>query len=281
MDETKIEWSDLNLFLAVARGGGLAAGAALSGLSAPTLGRHMVRLERAVGQALFKRLPRGYVLTEAGAELLAEAESVEDRILAIERRRNNGNAHLPIHVTAGTWMTRFLATHVGEIADDQSRLVLQAAEARHHIGRREATIGLRNSRPQETGLAARKTTRLAFAAYAAPTMAGRADWIVTTAQTPSANWVRTHKKDQIRLVVTSPRTLLDLALQGAGNAVLPCFVGDQEPGLVRSGAKIAALTHDQWLVVHGEDRNQPAVRTIVERIAKLIASSRKLFKGVD
>lgn len=279
MNETKIEWSDLNLFLAVARGGGLAAGATISGLSAPTLGRHMVMLERAVGEVLFNRLPRGYELTEAGMELLGEAETVEEHVLGIERRRDNANAHLPIHITAGTWMTRFLVNHIYDISTEGSRLVFRATEARHHIGRREATIGLRNTRPEETSLAARKTTRIAFASYATPTAAKQNDWIATTAQTPSANWVRTHKKHQIRFAVTSPRSLLDLAQQGAGHVVLPCFVGAQEPELIQTGPIITPLSHDQWLVVHGEERNQPSVRCTVNLIAKLIVSARRTFEG--
>lgn len=154
MNETNIEWSDLNLFLAVARGGGLAAGAKISGLSPPSLGRHMLDLERALGETLFHRLPRGYALTEAGLALLAEVETVEEHILGIARRRSNRNAKLPIHITAGTWMTRFLAMHIRDISAEGVRLVFRAAEARHDIGRREATIGVRNSRPDEADLAA-------------------------------------------------------------------------------------------------------------------------------
>lgn len=162
MNETKLDWSDLNLFLAVARGGGLAKGAEISGLSPPTLGRHMVDLERAIGEVLFTRLPRGYELTEAGQELLIEAQLVEDQILSITDRRAQ-NTQLPIHISAGTWMTRFLTAHINDLTSDGTRLVFGATETQQHIGRREATIGLRNSRPLEEGLAARKTTRIAFA----------------------------------------------------------------------------------------------------------------------
>lgn len=275
MNETKLEWSDLNLFLAVARGGGLAKGAEISGLSPPTLGRHMVDLERAIGEILFNRLPRGYELTEAGQELLIEAQSVEDKILSITHRRTQ-NTVLPIHISAGTWMTRFLTVHINDLTSNGTRLVFRATETQQHIGRREATIGLRNSRPLEESLAARKTTRIAFAPYATP-KTNADDWIASTTQTPSANWVRAHKKDQIKIETSSPRTLLDLVRQGAGQTVLPCFVGDAEPALIRSGPIIPALSHDQWLVVHGEDRSQPHVRHTVDLIAELILSSRKKF----
>jgi DNA-binding transcriptional LysR family regulator len=281
MNEMKLDWSDLNLFLAVARGGGLAAGGKITGLSAPTLGRHMINLERAVGEVLFDRLPRGYELTAAGRNLLAEAEVVEEHILSIGRRRNARKANLPIHVTAGTWMTRFLVMNIRAISIEEARLVFSADEIRHHIGRREATIGLRNTRPEEAGLAARKTVRIAFAPYATPAAADQDRWIASTAQTPSANWVRMQKANLIRFQVSSPRSLLDLARQSAGQVVLPCFVGDRETKLIRTGDSIPALSHDQWLVVHGEDRNQPTVRRTVDLIAKLIGSARKQFEGSD
>lgn len=279
MNETMMDWSDLNLFLAVARGGGLNAGARICGLSAPSLGRHMVVLEQAIGDVLFNRLPRGYELTQAGQDLLAEAEAVEEHILGIERRRKDRVAHLPIYITAGTWMTRFLTKHVRDIATDDARLVFRAAETRHHIGRREATIGIRNSRPEEAALAARKTTRVVFAPYAASTDPLQDHWIVSTTQTPSANWVRTHKENKIRFEVTNPCSLVDLAMQGVGQVVLPCFVGDDEAGLVRSGSIIPALSHEQWLVVHGEDRHQPAVRRTVDLVAQLIVTARGAFEG--
>jgi len=281
VNEMKLEWSDLNLFLAVARGGGLAAGGKIAGLSPPTLGRHMAELERVIGDVLFVRMARGYQLTDAGQDLLAEAEVVEEQILSIERRRNARKSNLPIHITAGTWMTRFLTMNIHDINTQEARLVFQADEVRHHIGRREATIGLRNARPKEAGLAARKTVRIAFAPYATPRAAETDHWIASTAQTPSANWVRTHKASLIRFQVSSPRTLLDLAHQNAGQVVLPCFVGDLESKLIRTGDEIPALSHEQWLVVHCEDRNQPTVRRTVDLIAKLIVSARKLFGGSE
>ncbi len=45
-------WDDLRLFLHVAEQGGLAGAAEKTGVSAPTLGRRMLALERASGRAL-------------------------------------------------------------------------------------------------------------------------------------------------------------------------------------------------------------------------------------
>lgn len=281
MSEMKIDWTDLQLFLAVARGGGLAAAARLTGLSAPTLGRHMLRLERALGNTLFVRQPRGYALTLAGQALLQEARDVETRILGLERRNAGPDADLAIQVSAGTWMTWFLTSHIGDIAATGARLVFSAAEHHQSIARREATIGLRNSRPREPGLAARKSVRVAFAAYASPKARRGEQWLASTSVAASANWVRANRADRIRIEVTSPRSLLDLARQGAGHAVLPCFVGDRDGALVRTGPIIDELTHDQWLVVHAEDRALTPVRRCVDLISRLLRAHRAVFQGAE
>lgn len=277
MNETKLDWSDLNLFLAVARGGGLAAGSRATGLSPASLGRHMVALETAVGAVLFQRLPRGYVLTTEGEELLKEAGAVEAHIEAIRDRRAGRDRARPVVISAGTWMCRFLAQNIRRIADDNVRLVLQSGEAVRNIGRREATIGLRNARPMEDAHAVRKTVPINFAPFARPDAADI--WIATSAATPSGLWVHQHRSGLIGTEVSNPRTLLDLARERAGQVVLPCFVGDSECDLVRTGPPIRELRHDQWLVVHGEERNTPAVRQTVDKIYKLLRKNRKLFAG--
>lgn len=53
MNEMNFDWSDLRIFLAVARHGSLAAAAKVTGLSAATLGRHITGLERVLGEELF------------------------------------------------------------------------------------------------------------------------------------------------------------------------------------------------------------------------------------
>ncbi len=281
MNETNLSWSDLKLFLAVARGGGLSAGAKLSGLSAPSLGRHMVDLERALGEVLFRRLPRGYALTQAGQELFEEAEALEGQVRKIEFRRIRRGAQLPIVVSAGTWMTLFLTDHIKSIRADDTLLQFQATETRHNIGRREATIGLRNIRPDDDAAVIRKTTRVAFAPYAAETAVEEKGWIASTAETPSAVWLREHRRERITIEVSHPRSLLDFVCRGVGHTVLPCFIGDRQEGLRRTGPIIPELTHDQWLVVHGEDRTLPQVRKTVDKLVKLIRAQKQLFEGTS
>ncbi|WP_051337366.1 helix-turn-helix domain-containing protein [Leisingera daeponensis] len=103
MNETKLDWDDLRLFLAVAREGGLAAAAASTGKSPPTLGRRMLALERRLGHDLFRRLARGYELTKDGRALVGTAEALESRILSLTTKA--ASSVPTVKISAGTWVT--------------------------------------------------------------------------------------------------------------------------------------------------------------------------------
>ncbi len=77
-----MQWSDLCVFLAIAREGTLAAAARANGQSQPTMGRRLRALEQDVGQTLFQRTSDGFVLTDEGAAVLAHAERMEEEARA-------------------------------------------------------------------------------------------------------------------------------------------------------------------------------------------------------
>ena len=265
-----MRWDDLAAFLAVARTGGLAAAAREAGSSAPTLGRRMLALERAMGRELFVRRTHGYDLTEAGHRLLGELEGVAGRIERITTPAT-GDALPLVKLSAGTWTTLALVRRLAEVAGEPPdvRLRFVSSEAVLSIGRREASIGIRNRRPAEAGVAGRKLRRNAFAVYAAP--GAPTGWIVVNADTPSARWGRERAGADVLHEASHPRVALDLALTGAGRLVLPTFVGDAEATLERVSDPIEELAHDAWLAVHDDDRHLSEVRRVIERVAVVLS----------
>ena len=81
-----MEWSDVRIFLAVARQGSLGAAARTLGLSHPTVGRRVRALEEDTGHPLLQRHQDGVLLTDAGTRVFRLAEEMEASALAIERR---------------------------------------------------------------------------------------------------------------------------------------------------------------------------------------------------
>lgn len=268
MDEKNFDWDDLRLFLAIAREGGLTAAAASTGKSPPTLGRRMVDLEHRLSRDLFRRMARGYVLTEDGEDLLRTAETLEREIDPLLHSAEDAIPN--VKVSAGTWVTHHLCNHVQEIVgSDRIRLRFIAADGVLDIGHREAVIGIRNQRPEGGGLAGRKVGKVQFAAYTGE--GTNAPWARVLGKTPSAKWVQAHTHLQDCIEVTSPRTALDLALAGQARAVLPTFIGDNYEGLARISPPIDELDHDQWLATHHEDRYLPAVRKVIDRIHAILS----------
>lgn len=279
------DWDALRLFLAVARAGGLGPAARAIGVSAPTLGRRMVALERRLNRRLFERRQTGYELTADGRALHEQVREMEAVAAGIDSRRTPRRV---VRISAGAWTSRFLAGHVDRLwqPGDPATIAFLTGAGRLDIVRREADIGLRNRSPEEARLSGRRVNDIAFAIYrsraAPPVDPARAAWIGAAGEagvTPSARWVAARHVDRVAMSCTDPRLVLDLLAAGAGIAVLPCFVGDAEPTLTRVGGIIADLQERQWLVLNDSERHQPAVRLVIDRIVGLMAENRDLMRG--
>lgn len=275
MNETKLNWDDLKLFLAVARAGGLSAAAESTGRSAPTLGRRMLALEAVMGQELFRRMPRGYELTEDGSVLLARAVDLEAQIAPLGQSAA-GHTRVVVKISAGSWMTYALCRNIQTIQESNERTRFQFISAEHvlDIAHREAVIGIRNRRPVQRALACRKIGHVQFAGYATDKTVKT--WVKVAAKTPSALWLAAQPDAELGVEVTAPRNALDLACAGVARAVLPTFVGDAQKGIMRVTPLISELAHDQWLVTHHEQRFQSEVRSAIDRIYEI---ARTLHRG--
>lgn len=263
-----INWDDLRAFLAVARAGGLAGAAKEVAASAPTLGRKMRILERMLDRELFIRRSHGYDLTDAGLELMQDLEGISNHIGRLTARPQTDGLPL-VKISAGTWTSHAIARRwqdiVGTPPDVRLRFV--SSETYLNLARREISIAIRNRQPTETGLAARKLAGNEFAVYA---IAGApADWIIHTVDTPSSVWAKERAKSGFFHEVNNPRLAMDLALAGAGQLILPTFIGDREAMLDRRSGLIEELAHDAWLVFHDDDRNLPEIRRVIDRIYTL------------
>ena len=268
MSETNFDWDDLRLFLAVARGGGLAGATKITGKSAPTLGRRMLRLERRLGEELFIRNARSYDLTEQGQAFLNRVVALENGILPVIEAK--AQVAVPIvKVSAGTWVTMVLCENLSEIIDPkETKLRFIASDEVLDIGRREAVVGVRNRRPEDPFLAGRKIGTVQFAVYGRDR--GCETWICALGKTPSARWTKQQARASQTIEVTIPRNGLDIAKTGLGRIVLPTFIGDVTQDLVRLSDPIDALEHEQWQVMHHEDRYLPEVRKVIDRMYNVL-----------
>lgn len=273
-DELSLD--DLSLFLAVCEAGGLAGAVAATGQSAPTLSRKMSALERRTGRRLFTRGNQGYALTSDGQALRAELGALSD----LRRRLSSWSGvegPARVRITAGTWTSRWLARNLSCYWQPDGAWVPEflASNAVLDIARREADIGFRNRRPEQSWLAGRRMRIIEYAEYGTgPEVEGYVTLAERIATAPSKRWVHAERADRIVTTVSDARLELDLALQGVARIVLPTFAGDGEVGLSRLSEPIAELTHEEWLVTHHDARHDPPVRRAIDAITRFIERER-------
>ena len=291
-------WDDLRLFAAIAAEGSLSAAARRLKLSQPTMGRRLQALEERMGAKLLERLGGGpggnYVLTPKGAELLPLVERMVEAGEAIERARPDfaEDATGTVRVASGPLTIRFIARRLPELLDALPGIEIELCSSYSpiNLSRREADIALRNRRPEEGRLAMRALPQPSYAVFGAKTYVARHPMAATAARYEECRWIgfddtRGHSASLLWLTAKIGRAphvrcsnasaILDALIAGAGLAVLPCFLGAEEPALVQLTAPIDDLDREGlWLVLHEDMRDRPRVRLVADRIAALFQRHR-------
>lgn len=280
-----LDWDIYRCFMSVARTGGLTGAAQALGSSPATVGRRMLELEERTGRALFLRSQTGYQLTGDGELLFEQLQEMETAARLVESWRREGEG-ATVRITVGTWNAWLLAENFPALCSERDgfSLAITVGETRASLAYRETDIGIRAFEPEESYLAASLIGDVAYAAYRQKNAVSAANsrWVAVGEEEAISAYLRwPHQQAEGRIVatITRPRSLLDLARAGAGCAVLPCFVGDLDPMLERAGDEIPALRHRQWIVMNNEDRHRKEIRTVVDRMTKLLRSHADVFAG--
>jgi len=275
-----MNWDDLRAFLAVAQLGSLRRAADALGVTQPTIARRLRMLEVDLGLPLFERDRDGHRLTAAGVALLPEARSVETAALRFERRTHGLLDRLAeiIRVGAGEWAALLLARGLARVADGP-RIELVETTASSASDGRIPEIVVRHGLPDAGDSLTRRVGSLGCAVYGVAEFAyGRAmplasadlvtlPWLGFVEEQEhyvTMRWLREQMRDRppsARLMRTD--LMIEAAAGAVGVAVLPCFLGDAAPGLVRLSAPIEALRADYWVVTHPDLSRNLSVRAIV------------------
>jgi DNA-binding transcriptional LysR family regulator len=170
--------------------------------------------------------------------------------------------------------------------DDPFRLEFVTAFEKIDIGRRNADIGVRSERPTESNLAGQQVGRVAHALYSGRNLINGVEAGLFVglggdgANLQSSRWLRARHGDRIGIRGNDAHAVRELVAAGAGLTVLPCFAGDSDERLVRIVATpIRELETEQWLVSHQEERHSREVRTVLDRLRRLLKAHAPLFAG--
>lgn len=292
-----LDWDLLHAFLAVARSGQLNSAARQMHVNYSTLSRKLARLERELSTKLFERSTAGLSLTPHGEALLKHTEEIESEVFTIQSTIANASARVSGVVRIGTpdaFGTMFLAPKLGRLAELYPNLEIQlvAIPAHFSLSKREADIAIGLSRPERGRLYARQLTDYEFGIYAneehsdisqikTPSDLAKhifVSYIDDLIFAPELEFIPAISKNIIpRLKSSSLLAQLQVVAGGGGFGILPCFLADGDPRLVRVLTQEIALIRTFWMIVHSEMRDLARVRVISNFIAAEVQAASRIF----
>jgi DNA-binding transcriptional LysR family regulator len=284
----RMEWSDLRIFLAIARAGTLGAAARSLGQSQPTMGRRLRALETAVGDALFQRTADGFVLTHEGNAVLEHAERMEEEALAFQRRLAGSDTELEgmLRLSCSDWFgTYMLAPVLAEFSERHPKVCVELlSDPRlYSLPRREADIVFRIKAFEEPEVISRRLLHISYAVYARPgaaitlTGGGVGLRVITMdtafAEMPDALWLkRVLPAAHIAMRSNSREVQAEFCRQGIGLAVLPRPLGDRVPGIVPVDLGEAPPGRETYVGYHRDMRRLSRMRALLDLVIERLAS---------
>lgn len=285
MNEQQIRWDDLQIVLAIAEAGSLSGASRALRISHATVFRRLSDMERRLGVTLFERSRTGYTPTLAGDDLTASARRVQSEVNGAERRIIGQDLTLTGSLRITTTDTLFAGLLSPLLANFRKRypditLEVVISNQRHSLSRREADIAIRPTHKPPDTLVGRQLGDITLAIYGPkahwegtslpldPASLQEASWIgpdIHLGDSPLENWMM-GKNVAYRL--DSMLGMQSAVRQGAGIAVLPCYLADADEALLRLSAPIEALTTPLWLLTHPDLRHVARVRAFMEMVTE-------------
>ena len=293
-----LDWDLLQSFLAVARTGKLTSAAQRLAIDHSTLSRRLTALETSLGAKLFERHVSGYSLTLQGEHLLQRAETVEHTILAIQSDVGRSSSHISGAVRIGApdgFGTAILSPVIGRLSTTHPDLDIDlvVTPRSFSLSRREADIVIGLARPVHGRLYARKLTDYELGVYGARDK--EALWAGVKAAedlvshpfisyiddlifTPELDYLPMISKGIVpRIRSSNLIAQMQAAAAGAGLCVLPCFLADTDPRLIRVLPATVHLTRAFWMIVHADMRDLARIQVTGEFIAEEVRRAAPRF----
>ncbi|WP_130908255.1 LysR family transcriptional regulator [Pseudomonas sp. Sample_16] len=282
-----MNWDDARVFLAVCRESTLRGAARVLGVDQATVGRRIAALEKSLSATLFLRTSEGYALTALGEAAMRAVEKMEHSAHELERRIQGLDDRLTGTVRVTTTDSMAIDLLIPAIArlhrqHPDVRVQLDASTQILSLAKREADIAVRNTRPENPDLIARRLARWPIGLFASqdyvdahgipepgsafeghdlviyqPYLQGDKD--VTLVGEPIG-------RGRIVSSLSSSLLVRRSIAAGIGIGEVPVYMGERD-GLVRLWPeRTKPVPYDIWLVTHADLRHTARVRVVIDEI---------------
>jgi LysR family transcriptional regulator, cyn operon transcriptional activator len=291
----------LRTFVTVADAGGFARATGRLNLTQPAASRQILALEQELGVALFDRIGRRIQLTSEGEDLLRRSRRLlEDAASLAERARVlKGGQNGALRVGAPTqvienllapFITQYQRRHPGV---EVHLLEAAAARLQSHLDRGDVHVGIMPSGhdpfqgqilyPIHVTAALSPAHRLGRRSVLEITQLTEEPLLLLGREFGTRSWFEAacdvaHVRPHVVMESVAPHTLIALARQGYGIAVVPSDVQPQQGAvrlvpLVHRGAPVG-----RWAVITWNPRRFLAPYA-EQFVAELVASARRSYPG--
>ena len=283
------DWDDLRIFLSVARAESLSGAGRTMRLDPATVGRRIARLEREMNAVLFLKSPQGYVLTEAGARLVAHAEAAERAMAGAEGDVKGGSGDGltgTIRLGAPDGCATYLLPPVTRriaLANPGLDIQIIALPRVFNLSKREADMAIGVSRPTAGRLRIQKITDYTLV------LAAARDYVQEHGPFPTLDHLKPHPiigyipdmifdseldylaelgVSDISFASNSVPVQIGWLKSGAGVGVVHEFALADVPELVPVLADEFRLTRAFWLIRHADDARVTRLNRFAEALTE-------------
>lgn len=293
----KLNWDDLHIVLAIATSGSLSGAGRMLNISHATVFRRLGKIESGLGVKLFERSRTGYNPTVAGEEAAAAAQRIEHEVLQVERHIIGRDLHpsgtVRVTMTDSLYYGLLSSIFTGfRHRHPNINLEIVISNDLFDLSKREADVAIRPSSMPPEALVGRMIGTIAQAAYC------RSDSVLQHVEghaLPSGTWIGPDESmiyrdlerwmakhgvlEMANYRINSLMGMFQAVRDGAGTAVLPCYLADGDSHLIRIGGNISELSTELWLLTHPDLRQTARVRVLLDHIAEAMIENRCRLEG--
>lgn len=249
-----LDWTLVQTFIAVAEEGSLSAAARRLGITQPSVGRQVKNIEENLDVTLFRRVHRGFDLTETGAELLGPAREMQTAAAKFRLAAEGHSETLSgtVRITASEVVSHYtLPPILAKIRRKEPEIQLEIvpSDTSENLLFREADIAIRMYRPTQLDVITKHVCDLPTALYASKS------YIKRRGLPQSAEELMTHDLigfDRSELIINEMRKMgfdvdreffplrtdsqvlyWELVRAGCGIGAAQRVIGDNEPKVER------------------------------------------------
>ncbi len=289
-----LDWTLVQVFLAVMTMGSLSGGARSLGLSQPTVGRQIAQLEAQLGTVLFTRSARGLVPTDLARALLPRAETMQAAAASLSMTATGTTRDIDgtVRVTASEVFSAYvmpgliaplLEQHLG------LEIELVASNSNENLLMREADVAVRMARPTQNDLIMQKLGDTPLGIYAHESYLAKRGAPKTFEDLKDHVILGYDKSDQIirgmaevgfkarpadfRFRCDNQIVLFEALKTGAGIGFAQIMLASQVPGLVQILPDMPLPSLPIYTVAHRELNGSARVRAVYDHFGRAIKAA--------